>query len=105
MLHILSHHMGMLAGEIRTDLIKWIILNIKWIKQASAFLLDKKGINIMDYIHSMIRLDFVADQIALLVIACMYNIHIGVKNFGAPMPIKILKILKNLISFWPLWEA
>ena len=32
----------------------------------------------MDYIQSMIRLDFLVDQIALLVIACMYNIHIGV---------------------------
>ena len=70
--------MGTLAGEIRTDLVKWIPSNIDWIKQASAFLLDKKGINIMDYIQSMIRLDFVADQIALLVIAHMYNIHIGV---------------------------
>ena len=60
--------MGMSAGEIRTDLVKWIPLNIDWIKQGSAFLLDKKGINIMDYIQSMIRLDFVADPIALLVI-------------------------------------
>ena len=66
------------VSEIRKDLVKWIPLNINWIKQASTFLLDKKGINIMDYVQSMIRLDFVADQIALLVIACMYNIHIGV---------------------------
>ena len=70
--------MGMSAGEIRTDLVKWIPANIDWIKQASAFLLDKMGINIMDYVQSMIRLDFVADQIALLVIVHMYNTHIGV---------------------------
>ena len=56
--------MGTLAGEIRTDLVKWIPLNINWIKQALAFLLEKKGINIMDYVQSMIRLDFVPDQIA-----------------------------------------
>ena len=70
--------MKKLVSEIRKDLVKWIPLNINWIKQASTFLLDKKGINIMDYIQSMIRLDFVADQIALLVIAHMYNIHTGV---------------------------
>ena len=70
--------MGTSAGEIRMDLVNWIPSNMEWIKQASAFLLDKKGIKIMDYIQSMIRLDFVADQIALLIIAFMYNIHIGV---------------------------
>ena len=32
----------------------------------------------MDYVQSMIRLCFVVDQIALLIIAHMYNIHIGV---------------------------
>ena len=70
--------MGTSAGEIRTNLVNWIPFNIEWIKQVSAFLLDKKGIKIMDYVQSMIRLDFVVDQIALLIIACMYNIHIGV---------------------------
>ena len=78
-------------------------------KQVSAFLLDKKGIKIMDYVQSMIRLDFVVDQIALLIIACMYNIHIGVilskKFWCTHANQKILKILKNLISFWPTWDA
>ena len=70
--------MGTSAGEIRTNLVNWIPFNMEWIKQVSAFLLDKKGIKIMDYVQSMIRLDFVVDQIALLIIARMYNIHIGV---------------------------
>ena len=70
--------MGKSVGEIRTDLVNWIPSNMEWIKQISAFLLDKKGIKIMDNIQPMIRLDFVVDQIALLIITCMYNIHIGV---------------------------
>ena len=77
-IHILSHHCGQSPKGIHKDFMEWIPHNMQWVRQASGFILKKKKLDLVLYLRYLINENFKFDEIALLLYARMYQIHVGI---------------------------
>ena len=64
--------------EIRLDLAQWIPQNLEWIQSVACTLLLKKKEDFEDYLKFKVQAGHKIDQIALTLIAWVYNIHVRV---------------------------
>ena len=66
-----------MPDEIRQELHQWNMRNLPFVNKVGWYILQKKKLDLMDYIHTMAIATTPLDEIALVLIARMYKVHIA----------------------------
>ena len=77
-IHILMHYAGQTPDQIHQHFIKWVPNHINWIRKMSSRLLNKKKLDVMVYLQNLLSVQFKFNEIALIMYARMYQLHVGV---------------------------
>ena len=78
MVHILSHYGGKTEDRLRHYMACWILNHLTWVRSISRSLLQKKGLDIKDYLTYIITKGTPFDEISLLIFCRMYKVHLAV---------------------------
>ena len=78
MAHILSHYGGKTEDRLRHYMAHWIPNHLTWVRSISRSLLQKKGLDIKDYLTYIITKGTPFDEISLLIFCRMYKVHLAV---------------------------
>ena len=57
---------------------RWLLHHMNWIHQASGYLLKKQKLDITEQLQLLLRTDFKFDELAILMYARMYQIHVRI---------------------------
>ena len=57
---------------------RWVPQHMNWICQTSSYLLKKQKMHVTEYLQLLLRTDFKFDELAILLYAGMYQIHISI---------------------------
>ena len=76
--HIIAHHHKIKTSQVFKHLTDWVPKHLDWIKAVGSRILQAKKIRVEDYANDITSGLVPFDELAILVIARMYHIHIGV---------------------------
>ena len=75
-LHIVTHYFKDLTLEkLREDINVFAEQNISWIRKVGVSTFNKLSMSPLDYIQNLVSGDVVLDELALLIVARVLNIH------------------------------
>ena len=76
--HIIAHHRKIKTSQVFKHLMDWVPKHLDWIKAVGSRILQAKKIRVEDYANDITSGLVPFDELAILVVAQMYHIHIGV---------------------------
>ena len=76
--HIIAHHRKIKTSQVFKHLMDWVPKHLDWIKAVGSRILQAKKIRVEDYANDITSGLVPFDELAILVVARMYHIHIGV---------------------------
>ena len=76
--HIIAHHRKIKTSQVFKHLTDWVPKHLDWIKAVGSRILQAKKIHVEDYANDITSGLVPFDELAILVVARMYHIHIGV---------------------------
>ena len=76
--HIIAHHRKIKTSQVFKHLTDWVPKHLDWIKAVGSRILQAKKIHVEDYANDITSGLVPFDELAILVVAQMYHIHIGV---------------------------
>ena len=74
---ILSHHFDKMPDEICQELHQWNLRNLSFVHKVGWYILQKKKLDLLDYINTMAIATILLDEITLVLIIQMYKVHIA----------------------------
>ena len=77
-LHLFTHYITRDAYQLWEYMTNWMQQHINFVQHIGSYLFDVKGLDVQQYIDSMANNGQPLDEIGIVVIACMYHVHIGI---------------------------
>ena len=76
--HIIAHHRKIKTSQVFKHLTDWVPKHLDWIKAVGSRILQAKKLRVEDYANDITSGLVPFDELAILVVAQMYHIHIAV---------------------------
>ena len=76
--HIIAHHRKITTLQVFKHLTDWVPKHLDWIKAVGSRILQAKKLRVEDYANDITSGLVPFNELAILVVAQMYHIHIGV---------------------------
>ena len=76
--HIIAHHHKIKTSQVFKHLTDWVPKHLDWIKSIGSKILNAKKLRVEDYAIDITSGLVPFDELAILVVARMYHIHIGI---------------------------
>ena len=78
MIHVTCHNLAISPEDLWAQIVKWVPHNLEWIKSISIDFLARKKTYLMSYLKNMIHRKYKVDEVGLVIIAKMCDVHIAV---------------------------